>query len=75
MHRFKSVAATAPARKIITQVLGIILLTGTITSLYSSSSYITKAQAQSVDKLIDDIDCDNIDLNGNDINNDALPEP
>jgi hypothetical protein len=51
------------------------LLTGTITSLYSSSSYITKAQAQSVDKLIDDIDCDNIDLNGNDINNDALPEP
>jgi hypothetical protein len=74
LHRFESVAAVATARKIITLLLGIILLTGTITSFYTSSSFIRNAQAQSVDKLLEDIDCDNINLNGNDISIDTLPQ-
>ena len=80
MQIFESVvAATAPARKIVTLLLGVILLTGTITSFYQSSSslstsFITNAQAQSIDKLLEDIDCDNINLNGNDISIDALPQ-
>ena len=68
---------TATARKAITLVLGIIMLTGTITSFYttsSSSSFIKTAQAQSVDKGLEDIDCDNINLNGTDIPIDTLPK-
>ena len=67
----------ASARKAITLVLGIIMLTGTITSFYQSSlssSFIRNAQAQSVDKVLEDIDCDNININGNDISIDALPQ-
>jgi len=71
-------AAASTARKSITLILGIILFTGTITSFYtsSSSSFIRNAQAQSVDNVLDDIDCDNINLNlnGNDISIDTLPQ-
>jgi hypothetical protein len=70
----------ATARKSITLIiLGIILLTGTITSFYhpsafSSSSFLKNAQAQSVNKSLEDINCDNINLNVNDIYIDTLPK-
>jgi hypothetical protein len=71
LHTFDSVAATITARKIITLVLGIILLTRTIISFYQtsslSSSFIRNAQAQSIDTLLEDIDCNNNNLNENDI--------
>ena len=78
MNRFDFAAATISARKSITLFLGIILLTGTIASFYpsslsTSSSFIKDVQAQSLDKLIEDIDCDNINLNGNDIDINNLP--
>jgi hypothetical protein len=75
LYTFESdVAATITARNIITLVLGIFFLTGTITLFYtSSSSFIRNAQAQSQDTFLEDIDCDNINLNGNDISIDTLP--
>jgi hypothetical protein len=67
------IAGTATARKIITLVLGIILLSVTVTSLYSSSSFfINNAQAQFVVN-VEDLDCDNININGNNIYIDSLP--
>jgi hypothetical protein len=73
LTQFDITAATV--RKTITLVLGIIMLTGTITSIYSSSLFfITKAQAESVDTLLEDIDCENINLNGNDISTYTLPQ-
>ncbi|HET8792321.1 MAG TPA: hypothetical protein VFM31_00895, partial [Nitrososphaeraceae archaeon] len=66
------------ARKSITLILGIILLTGTITSFYQSltlsSPFIKNAQAQSLDNVLENLDCDNININGNDISIDTLPK-
>ena len=52
---------TVTARKFFTLVLGIFLLTETIVSFYqSSSSILTDLQVKSIDNLLKDIDCDNI---------------
>ena len=61
------------ARKAISLFLSIVLFTGTITSFYTLS-FIQYAQALSVNKVLEDIDCDNININGNDISIDTLPQ-
>ncbi|HEX5186820.1 MAG TPA: hypothetical protein VFV86_08015, partial [Nitrososphaeraceae archaeon] len=63
-------------RKAFSLFLTITLVSATITSFYTSSSslFIRNAQAQPIDKVLEDIDCDNINLNGNDISIDTLPK-